>query len=139
MITADSVAVAPLTDNWQWDLPILTPPRAVTLRDGVAVRDSSTLALLHEILVLRAVSDDAWRNLSEVYFAGGQMHATLSQPPLELNLGRGASELAWLGALKLLRDSPQGERTRCQSMDLRIPGKIVVSMSTPVTTERTNG
>jgi hypothetical protein len=139
MITADSMAVAPLTDNWLWDLPILTPSRALTLRDGVAVRDSSTLALLHEVLVLRAVSTDAWKNLSEMYYAGGQIHATLSQPPLELNLGRGASELAWTSALHLLTARPAGELARCQSMDLRIPGKIVVSMSTPVATERTNG
>ena len=64
MITADSIALAPDSDDWVWDFPLLTPPHPVKIAVGRAVTDTSILALLGEALKLRAVSKSAWHNLS---------------------------------------------------------------------------
>lgn len=127
LITADSVAVLPLTQNWDWNYPILTPPHPVKLRDGKKVSDPQALALLHEALIVHRVSQQAWRNLSELYFDNGQMHATLSQPAVDVLLGQGVTELAWSGALKLMSGTFQADLRNNPRLDLRFPGKIVVS------------
>jgi cell division septal protein FtsQ len=139
ILTSDSVALAPVTDNWVWDFPLLTPPRPVRLKAGATVSDSCTLALLREALKLHAVSKDAWHNLSELYYADGQMHAALSRPAVDVLLGHGTSELAWTGALKILNGKSSADLARYQSIDLRIPGKIIVAEGSAATGEQTHG
>jgi len=139
MITADSIALAPDSDDWVWDFPLLTPPHPVKISVGTAVTDSSTLALLGEALKLRAVSKDAWHNLSELYYVDGQMHAALSRPAIDILLGHGTSELAWLGALKILNDKSGADPAHYQSIDLRIPGKLIVAEGSSTTGEQTHG
>jgi hypothetical protein len=122
-----------------WDLPLLTPPRPVKLRAGAALKDSATLALLRETLMIRSVSYDAWRNLSEIYMSDGDMHATLANPTVDLVLGQGAGELAWTAALELLRRRPGNTTGPIQSMDLRVPGRIVVMESSSTVEEQVHG
>jgi hypothetical protein len=135
MITADSVVVAPLLAGQVWDLPLLTIPHSIKLRAGTTLKDSTALAMLHEMLILRSVSHDAWKNLSEMYFRDGEMHATLASPTVDLVLGQGVSELAWEAALELLRSRPLS----LQSMDLRVPGKIIVTESSSSVEEQVHG
>lgn len=139
MITADSMVVSPLTPGWVWDLPILTPPRPLKVKPGTAVTDAQTLALLRETLVIRRVSEQAWRNLSELYYENGQMHAALSHPAVDVLLGQGVTELAWSGALKLLNGTFQADLRRNPRLDLRFPGKIVVSDNFRSTAEQVRG
>ena len=139
MITADSMVVAPLASGRMWDLPLLTPPRPLKLRAGAALKDAATLALLRETLMIRSVSPDAWRNLSEIYMSGGDMHATLANPTVDLVLGQGAGELAWTAALELLRSRPGNPTGPIQSMDLRVPGRIVVMESSSTVEEQVHG
>ena len=139
MITADSMVVAPLGTGRMWDLPLLTPPRPVKLRAGAALKDSATLALLRETLMVRSVSHEAWRNLSEIYMSGGEMHATLANPTVDLVLGQGAGELAWTAALELLRNRLRNAVTPVQSLDLRVPGRIVVQESSTTVEEQVRG
>jgi cell division septal protein FtsQ len=139
MITADSMVVAPLAAELTWDLPLLTPPRPIKLRAGAALTDSAALALLRETLLVRAVSRDAWRNLSEIYMSGGDMHATLANPTVDLVLGQGAGELAWAGALELLRNRLRNAAPPVQVMDLRVPGRIVVKESSSTVEEQVRG
>jgi cell division septal protein FtsQ len=138
MLTADSVALAPLAENWVWDYPLLTPPCAVKLRIGETITERNTLALLHEVLTLRAVSQGAWHDLSELYYTDGQMHAALTHPAVDILLGHGASQLAWSAALKIIREKNPADLARCQSIDLRIPGKIILAEG-PVTGEQIRG
>jgi cell division septal protein FtsQ len=139
MITADSMVVAPLASGRMWDLPLLTPPRPVKLRAGADLKDAATLALLRETLMIRSVSPDAWRNLSEIYMSDGDMHATLANPTVDLVLGQGAGELAWTAALQLLRRGPGNPAGPIQSMDLRVPGRIVVMESSSTVEEQVHG
>jgi cell division septal protein FtsQ len=139
MITADSMVVAPLANGRMWDLPLLTPPRPLKLRAGAALKDAATLALLRETLTLRSVSHDAWRNLSEIYLSDDGMHATLANPTVDLALGQGAGELAWAAALELLRSRPRSTTVPIQSMDLRVPGRIVVMESSSTVEEQVRG
>ena len=139
MITADSVVVAPLAGCPAWDLPLLTPPRPLKLRAGAALKDAATLALLRQTLTLRSVSRDAWRNLSEIYMSGDGLHATLANPTVDLILGQGAGELAWTAALELLRSRTRGASVPIQSMDLRVPGRIVVMESSSTVEEQVRG
>jgi cell division septal protein FtsQ len=139
MITSDSVALAPISENWNWDFPLLTPPGPVRLKPGTMVTDTCTLALLREALTLRAVSKDAWHNLSELYYSDNQIHAALSHPSVDILLGHGTSELSWAGALKILNDKTNVNLARCQSIDLRIPGKIIVAEGANAAEERTHG
>jgi cell division septal protein FtsQ len=139
MITSDSVAVSPLTSNWVWDLPILTPPHPLRLKAGMAVTDTATLALLHETLVLRNVSQTAWHNLSELYYESDQMHAELTQPAADILIGRGVTELSWTGALKLLSDNAAVKARNHTLLDLRIPGKVIVSENFRTSDGQVNG
>ncbi len=139
MITLDSVALAPVSDNWVWDLPLLTPIQPIRLRDGATVTDSSTLVLLREALTVRAVSKDAWHNLSELYYSDGQIHAALTHPSADVLLGHGTTELAWVSALKILNTTNARNPTRIQSIDLRIPGKIIVAENPAIGEGQTHG
>jgi cell division septal protein FtsQ len=127
MVTSDSVALAPLSDNWVWDYPLLTPPCPVKLKVGSRITDRSTLSLLHEALTLKTVSRDAWHDLSELYYSDGQMHAALTHPSMDILLGYGASELSWTAALNILKGKNPEELARYQTLDLRVPGKIIVA------------
>jgi cell division septal protein FtsQ len=139
MITTDSMVVAPISSGWVWNLPLLTPPRSLNLKAGTALKDSATLALLRETLTVLTVSRDAWRNLSEVYFSGGEIHATLTKPTTDLVLGKRASELAWSAALEIIHTHSKENTTATQTIDLRIPGRIVVTESTTTAEEPVNG
>jgi len=127
MVTADSVTIAPPAENWVWDYPLLTPPFPVKFRIGDRISDKNTLALLHEALALREVSNGAWHDLSELYFADGQIHAALTHPEVDILLGHGASELSWAAALDILRGRTPEELSHYQTLDLRVPGKIIVA------------
>ncbi|MCX6601376.1 MAG: FtsQ-type POTRA domain-containing protein [bacterium] len=139
MITTDSMVVAPLAGGRMWDLPLLTPPRPLKLRAGTALKDAATMALLRQTLLVRSVSRDAWRNLSEIYMSGDDLHATLANPTVDLVLGQGAGELAWAAALELLRSRPRNTSSSIQSMDLRVPGRIVVIESSSTVEEQVRG
>lgn len=139
MITADRMIVAPLSSGWVWDLPLLTPPRPLKPRAGTALTDSATLVLLRETLTLRAVSRDAWRNLSEVYFSDGEIHATLNKPPADLVLGKQATELAWMAVLEIIQTQANQKTTAIQTIDLRIPGRIVVTENSRMAEEPIRG
>ncbi len=140
VLTADSVAISPPAENWVWDLPIVTPPRSVKLEDGKRVSDSSVLELLHQILVARSVSDEMWKNLSEVYYRQGQIRTMMNEPRVEIIVGEGVGELAWIGLLHYLKQSEMnGSQTAVFTIDLRIPGKLVVAAEPVDNTERGNG
>jgi len=138
LVTSDSIVVAPLAANWVWDLPILTPPRPIKLREGKALTDAPTLALLREVNKVRAVSMKAWRDLSELYYVSGQIRATMSHPQVELIIGTGASELSWIGALDLLHDQNVPVAS-FQTLDLRIPGKVISAQKSYESKEQVNG
>jgi cell division septal protein FtsQ len=139
VITTDSVALNPLSQNWVWDLPLLTPPHSVRLRAGTAVRDTAALALLRESLKLRDTSPTAWRNLSELYYRDGQIFASMSQPPVALELGAGVSDLAWAIAVSFMTTQPPNGWSQCQKIDLRIPGKIIVTQNTSIAEGQVSG
>jgi cell division septal protein FtsQ len=139
IITADSVAVMPPSDQWVWDLPLLLPPHAVQIALGKPLRDTETLALLREAVIVRRVSTDSWQNLSELYYRGDDMYASLARPAVEVRLGQGVSELAWIALASYLtygEDRPPESEN--QVIDLRFSGKVIVSAGRP-TEERENG
>jgi cell division septal protein FtsQ len=139
MITADGVVVAPIGANWVWDLPLLTPPQPIKPKPGTKIADPATLALLRETLTARTVSRDAWENLSELYYLNGEIHATLTKPQADVVIGKGASELAWKAALEYFRNHPQPAASPLQCLDLRIPGRIIVTENTPRAEEPVRG
>ena len=128
VLTADSMAIAPPPDNWVWDLPIVAPTRSVRFDDGKRVTDKPVLELLHQTLVAQKVSNDVWKNISEIYFRGGQIRAMINTPPVEIVVGEDVGELAWIGLLHYLKQSDSRDNDEAISLiDLRIPGKIVVT------------
>jgi cell division protein FtsQ len=137
VLTEDSMAVLPPHVNWIWDLPILTPPRNVTVTEGQLVRDPQLLGLLSQAMAARRVSADTWQNISELYYRGGDIYATLNHPALELRVGRAASELAWTALSAYVARS--GGSLNCRLIDLSIPGKLIVSTEAPTGEERVNG
>lgn len=138
LLTTDSVIVPPLTASPLWELPLLTPPRTIADRAGTVPRDSQVLALLHELLTARSVSEAAWKNVSEIYYLHGEMRATLVEPPVELLLGRGADALNWHGVIRLL-DNRQAVTAATRSIDLRIPGRLIAAGDPVQAEERRNG
>ncbi len=140
VLTADSTAISPPPENWVWDLPIVTPPRSVKLEDGKRVTDSSVLELLHQTLVARSVSNEMWKNLSEVYYRQGQIRVMMNEPRVEIIVGESVGELAWIGLLHYLKQSEVNDSpTAISSIDLRLPGKLVVAAEPVDNTERVNG
>lgn len=126
LLTADSVIVYPLPNMRIWDLPLLTPPHSVAEQAGAIPRSAAVLRLLNELMKVRAVSEPAWRNISEIYYRNGEMHATLVDPPVELILGDGASELNWAGVVALLNDK-SAVTASYKTIDLSIPGRIIAA------------
>lgn len=139
MVTSDSVVVAPAGANWVWDLPLLTPPRPIKLRAGSTLTDAATLALLRETLMVKSVSFDLWKNLSEVYYRGGEIRATLSKPQLEFMLGSGIDELAWEAAAEIVHNQRLTHGIANPCIDLRIPGRIIVVENMPMAEEQIHG
>jgi cell division septal protein FtsQ len=139
VVTTDSVVVAPLLQNWSWDLPILTPPRVLNVADGQRLRDPMTLAMLREVLKVRNVSSVAWHNLSELYVSDTDMRAVLNKPPIELLLGRGVGELDWIAALRLVQENQRNGNMLCQRVDLRVPGKVILGFQPLTSREPISG
>jgi hypothetical protein len=139
VVTTDSIVVAPLAQNWSWDLPILTPPRTLNISDGQQLRDPTTLAMLREVLKVRHVSLEAWHNLSELYVSDTDMRAVLIKPPIELLLGRGVGELDWIAALRLVHDNQRNGEMLCQRVDLRVPGKVILGFQPLTSREPISG
>lgn len=139
IITSDSMIVAPIASGWVWDLPLLTPPRILSLRAGTALKDSATLLLLNEILTLRSVSREAWQNLSEVFFENGEIHAAVANPPTSLILREQTGELAWLAALEIIHTKAMPIAPMTQTLDLRFPGRIVITEKTTPVEEPIHG
>ena len=128
VLTADSMAITPPPQNWVWDLPIATPSRSVRLDDGKRVVDKPVLELLHQTIVARNVSNDVWKNISEVYFRRDQIHAMINRPAVEIIVGDDVGELAWIGLLHYLKQNDiDNADEKVSLIDLRIPGKIVVA------------
>lgn len=139
MVTSDSVVVAPAGANWVWDLPLLTPPRPIKPRTGSALTDAATLALLRETLIAKSVSYDLWKNLSEIYYRGGDIRATLSKPQIEFILGSGIDELAWEAAAEIVCNRRFTYDATKSCIDLRIPGRIIVVENMPMAEEQIHG
>jgi cell division protein FtsQ len=139
VLTADSVAISPPPRNWVWDLPIVTPPRAVQFADAKRVSDNTVLQLLHQVLVARTASDEMWNNLSEVYISQGQVRAMINAPRVEIIVGESTGELAWIGLAKYLSQSDMTAEPAPASIDLRIPGKLVVAAESMENKERVSG
>jgi hypothetical protein len=139
IVTSDSMAVLPPSDQWVWDLPMLLPPHTVQMTAGRPVRDAEVLALLNEALKARTVSKDSWQNLNELYYRGNEMYASLSRPAVELRLGKGVGELAWLALASYFaygENRPAEGET--QLIDLRFSGRIIVTAA-PSNEEHMNG
>ncbi|MBI5059870.1 FtsQ-type POTRA domain-containing protein [candidate division KSB1 bacterium] len=139
IVTADSMAVPPPSERWVWDLPLLLPPHSVQTTVGRVLRDAETLALLNEAVTVRRVSVDSWQNLSELYYRGDEIYASLARPTVELRLGHGVGELAWTALASYFaygEDRPADGAT--QLIDLRFAGKVIVTAGRPIE-ERLNG
>lgn len=136
-ITEDSIAVLPPNELWVWDLPILTPPRQTMIHEGDRISNKELLSLLQQAACARRVSKDTWQSISEMYFRGDEIYATLIQPAIELRLGNGAGELAWFGLESYV--SRSGGVTGGHRIDISVPGKLIVSTETPKGEERVNG
>lgn len=139
VLTADSIAITPSAGDWVWDLPILSPPRAARLKNGARVKDDAVLALLQQTARARAVSPEIWNNLSELYYSRNQIHALLDHPRAELIAGKGVSELAWIGLQHYLEQTNLDSAGSLTTVDMRIPGKLVVSQEAKETAEQDAG
>jgi hypothetical protein len=139
VLTADSVAITPPSENWVWDLPILSPPRSVRFENGVCIKDGAVLVLLRQTAIARSVSPDIWKNISEFYFSQNQIHAVLNSPRAEIVAGQGVSELAWIGLQYYLEQGELDSTGSLMRVDLRIPGKLVVSHDKKETEEQVAG
>ncbi len=139
VLTADSMAINPASENWVWDLPILSPPRSVKLESGARIKDGAVLALLRQTTIARSVSPDIWKNISEMYYSQNEIHAVLNSPHAELIAGKGVSELAWIGLQTYLTQNTWDETGPAMTVDLRLPGKLVVSQDVKETAEHKAG
>jgi hypothetical protein len=139
VLTADSMAITPPVENWVWDLPILSPPRSTRFENGVRIKDGAVLALLQQTAIARTVSPDVWKNISEFYYSQNQIHAVLNSPRAELIAGQGVSELAWIGLQNYLEQGEWDSTGSLMTVDLRIPGKLVVSQDEKETSEHEAG
>ncbi len=140
VITQDSMVVDAPSIHWNWDVPILTPPHSVAVTAGKRLRDSATLALLNELNTAYEVSGSLWANCSELYYRGEEIFCVLNEPDIELRLGHGTGDLAWIGLSELLRDEREPQSTGGQALiDLRFPGKLVVIPITNNQTEQRRG
>jgi hypothetical protein len=140
VVTADSIALIPPAEKWIWDLPILSSPTMVHLRDGEPVKDRATLTLLHEALIAFRVDKSLRDNLSEIYYKNGDMQAVLTKPPLVLNLGTGVNELAWIGLRAYISAKPtSNSSSNAEFIDLHIAGKLIVKPINPLNEEPNKG
>ena len=139
VLTADSVAILPPAEDWVWDLPILSPPRAARMENGERVRDEAVLALLQQTARARSVSPELWKNISELYYSHHQIHAVISHPRTEVIAGKGVSELAWIGLQIYLSQAELDSTGVFTTVDLRIPGKLVASHEAKETLEHGAG
>ncbi|MBU1983503.1 FtsQ-type POTRA domain-containing protein [bacterium] len=124
--TRDGMAVAPVSDDWVWDLPLLTVPKYAVPPAGMRIHDTQARSLLHQIVLLRSVSLDAWRNLNEIHSQDGQIVATFSEPPVELLLNAETNDLTWSYIARFLNHAPRYELSRECRLDARFPGRIIV-------------
>lgn len=137
VLTEDSAAVLPTLSDWVWDLPIVTPPRVCKVTSGERIKEVGLQSLLAQAISARHASADAWHNISELYYRGDEAYATLADPPVELRLGKSASELAW-SALDVYLTG-QNRVVNQSLIDLSVPGKLIVATQSSQGEERENG
>lgn len=137
--TADGVAVVPVSNDWIWDLPVLTAPRSMKLEAGQAITNHELKTLLAQVVLLRAASPETWRNLNEIHWQKDRLVATFSQPALELLLAPDADELVWSSFVRFLASAPPEELAEARSLDARHPGHLVVRRDSPINQEREIG
>jgi hypothetical protein len=139
VLTSDSMAISPPSDNWVWDLPILSPSKATRFESGMKIKESSVLSLLEQAACARRVSPGMWANISELFYIHGQIHAILNQPPVEVITAPEFCELSWIGLQRYLAQVDPDSVQNHTTVDLRMPGKLVVSHENKETMENTAG
>lgn len=122
IITEDYLLLPP-PKQWSWDLPLLSPPDTNGLAIGKPVENEDVLALLNQALIIRSSHLGLWDDLSELYYSGKTITATLNGAAARL--GSQTNELHWLALYNLRKSEPAGT----MNADLRIPGKIIVTMN----------
>jgi hypothetical protein len=105
----------------------------------VRIKDGEVLALLKQTALARKVSPAVWKNISELYYSQNQIHAVLNSPRADLIAGQGVSELAWIGLQNYLEQGEMDSTGFLLRVDLRLPGKLVVSQDEKETAEHEAG
>ncbi len=127
-LTENGVVLPVPTEQWVWDLPMITPPASLTLSAGSVIDDDSVLALLSQVVSVKQASPPLWANLSEVYYYRSDIRATLLDPPVILRMNRSNEHRTWTALHELLQKqlTVSKNETRPTTIDLRIPGNIIV-------------
>jgi cell division protein FtsQ len=127
LITANGIVLNIPSNNSYTYLPTLTPVNSFQVKQGETIKDNSTLSLLKQLLTAAKVSEELKQNLNAFYYQDNDIHASLTSPLSEINLGKGVNELAWstLQARIALQKKNKIASTT-EFIDLRIPGKIIV-------------
>lgn len=133
--TADGMAVAPVSNDWVWDLPLLTVPHGAESTHAGTIRNLKVQMLLKQVVLLKTTSPDMWRNLNEIHWHNDQIVATFSQPALELLLSPDADEFVWSYLVRFLESSHVSQLSNAKRLDARHPGHIVVSSDSPINQE----
>jgi cell division septal protein FtsQ len=121
--------VLPVPDeDWVWNLPMITSPKTLKLYPGDEIKDAQVLALLSQVVAVNQAAPALWANLSEVYYHGNEIRATLLAPPAILKMGKTSEHRTWVALQELLKKEYYGseETPNISVIDLRIPGNIIV-------------
>jgi len=137
--TEDGMAIAPVSNDWVWDLPLLTAPRGAEPVANGTIQHFDIQTLLKQIVRLRKTSPEMWRNLNEIHWHREQIVATFSQPALELILSPDADDLVWSSVVQFLENSPEAQLSETKRLDVRHPGHIVVHRDSPINQEHEIG
>jgi hypothetical protein len=127
-LTAEGIVLPVPAAEWVWNLPLLTPPQALTLSPGGQIKDQSTLEFLRQVVDVREAAPAIWSNLSELYFHSKEIRATLLDPPVILRMQRVNEHRTWLALQELLdKEFDQDDQhNKVMTIDLRIPGNIIL-------------
>lgn len=127
-LTDDGVVLPVPAVQWVWDLPMITPPSTLKLQPGELVQNDSVLALLSQVVSVKAASPPLWANLSEVFYHQNDIRATLLDPPVILRMSHSNEHRTWIALNELLKQQTafkSGKQTPTV-IDLRVPGNIIV-------------